>query len=207
MNAPEQGTGKAPKASSAPGPESSSVLSLSVERSSLFKLPRELRDYIYEYAFSSPHLFAITKDEGIPEPALLITCKIIRDEAIMLFYGRKRLMLDIHSYDPAVVLLWDLKKTQLVRSHGPAYVCPPYLHAGPKKWKNLMRMLELRQPGRISSLTAGAPSSPGYREELHSIEGLFRIVDEMQSKPWEAVEAMLDMLRPGLARLHQEWAL
>jgi hypothetical protein len=29
----------------------------------------------------------------------------------------------------------------------------------------------------------------------------------MQSKPWEAVEAMLDMLRPGLARLHQEWAL
>lgn len=66
--------------------DNGSAYGSSVAHSILFKLPRELRDYIYEYSFSGCR-YQVTKHGGIAEPALLSTYKVIRDEATLTFYG------------------------------------------------------------------------------------------------------------------------
>lgn len=106
--------------------EGSSASSPSVAHSSLFKLPRELRDYIYEYSFCSLYTtyregvrgIEMNKQGGIPEPALLFTSRILREEAATLFYGRRRFFIFIDSYDPAIMVLWKQKRQRLTQAHG-----------------------------------------------------------------------------------------
>lgn len=187
--------------------DNDSAYGSSVAHSILFKLPRELRDYIYEYVFSGTR-FHVTKHGGIPEPALLVTCKIIRDEAILTFYGdKKRLLLDIVSYDPAVLQLWCTKHRHLQRNHVIGPPMPSHRHIGTKNWNNLKRAIQLRHGKLINGFRRRPPGSPRYTDEKFFIVGLFTVADEMENRPWEAVEAVLDMLRPGLNKLDQGWAL
>lgn len=175
--------------------------------SNLFKLPRELRDYIYEYSFSGRR-YRVTKHGGIPEPALLSTCKVIRDEATLTFYGdEKRLILNVVSYDPAVLQLWCTKAMHLQRAHAIKRPKANHCHIGPRNWNNLKRTLQLRHCKLISPFRSRPPGSPGHTDEKFFISGLFTVADEMEDRPWEAVEAVLDMLCPGLVKLHQGWAL
>lgn len=70
--------------------QDSSSTSSSIDHSPLFKLPRELRDNIYEYAVYSEDddgICTVTRRRGIPEPPLLFTCNIIREEAVEVFYS------------------------------------------------------------------------------------------------------------------------
>jgi hypothetical protein len=180
MNTPEQLTA-ALKVSSASIPESSPASA--VTHSPLFKLPRELRDYIYEYAFcNGRHRLLVTKVGGIPEPALLLTCKIIRDEAVMLFYGRRRLKLIINSYDPAVMKLWLLKHQRLSRAYNLDPAIPSFRHIGPRNWDNLMTFLQLRHSNQLGSLYCDPPGSPRYNDERFFVMGLFKAVMEMQNR-------------------------
>jgi hypothetical protein len=187
--------------------ESNPAYLSSVAHSPLFKLPRELRDYIYEYAFCDPPLI-VTKHGGIPEPALLFTCNIIRDEAILAFYGReKRLVLFVDSYNPAVLRLWYMKQIHLKRSHGFLPSNINHRHVGIRNWNNLKRTLQLRHAHKIKPFKSRPPGSPRYTDEKFFIVGLFTMAEEMEDRSWEAVEIVLDMLRPGLVKLHQDWAL
>ena len=148
--------------------------------SPLFKLPRELRDYIYDYTFCSSRRHRITRDEGIPEPALLLTCKAIREEAAVLFYGCSRLTLNIISYDPTTILLWDLKELYLTRAYGFMPYRPHFRHAGRRNWHNLKLMLRLHLADMISSSSYNLPSPPAHSEERIFISGLFKIVRRMR---------------------------
>lgn len=175
--------------------------------SPLFELPRELRDYIYDYSFCSPRRPKITKDEGVPEPALLLTCKIVREEAASLFYGRKRLVLIIRSYDPASMLLWKLKKTYLTQAYGFELARSPFRHIGRRNWNNLKLMLRLHLAEKGGSLSSSPPGSPKFSEEELFVTGLFQAVRKMRGWPWDEVEAVVDMLRPGLVKLHSDRAV
>ena len=196
-------------AQGASGLESSAVFPPSVAHSPLFKLPKELRDYIYEYAFCTPpHQRTITKGGGIPEPALLFTCKIVRQEACPLFYGRQRLILVIDSYDPAVMVFWRLKKEQFARAYGlTSSGLHTYRRIGPRNWNSLKTMLRLHLAGKIGSLYRSLSGSQRVKDEGLFVAGLFKAVRKMKGWPWHRVEAVLDMLRPGLVKLHKEWAL
>jgi hypothetical protein len=202
-------SGSQTAAPAAPGQENSVTSPPSVAHSPLFKLPRELRDYIYEYAFwTPPSQRSITKAGGIPEPALLFTCKIVRQEASLLFYGRQRLILVIDSYDPAVMVFWRLKKEQFTRAYGPT---PSgvlnYRHTGPRNWNNLKMMLRLHLAEKIGSLYRSRSGSQTIKDERLFVAGLFKAVRKMKGWQWHRVEDVLDMLRPGLVKLHREWAL
>lgn len=189
------------------GLNSSAALPSSVAHSPLFKLPRELRDYIYEYSFSNPDLFRVTKDDGIPEPALLSICKLVRDEAIALFNGRERLRLSVKSYDPTVLVLWWLKKTRLARVYG---FQPSRLHVnhiGPRSYSSFKQALKFHHAGRIGHLKGGLPGSPEYCEERCFITGLLGVARKMKGIPWKEVETVLDGLRPGLVKMHPDWGL
>lgn len=181
--------------------------STSIDRSPLFGLPRELRDMIYEYTFSSSTAIRITKHAGIPEPALLLACKIIRDEAIASFYCPGRLIFIMDSYDPAVMLLWDSKTACLARDHNLRPVTPRCHRHGPRDWNNLKRSLQLHHDVVLHTRIRGrAPGSDRYTKEKAFIGALFDVAFNMRCQTWEVVEGVLEKLRLGLIKLHNEWA-
>jgi len=93
----------------------------SVAQSPLFRLPPELRNRIYEYAVyrSAEHGFCVvTATSGIPEPALLLTCKLIRQEAIGIFYAENKFMADTPSFDSRAYLLIRRKIISLLEGYG-----------------------------------------------------------------------------------------
>lgn len=138
----------------------------SVAQIILFELTRELRDYIYEYAFSGPR-YQVTKHGGIPKPALLLTCKVIRDDASLTFYGdEKRLILEIASYDPAVLQPWCTKQKQLQKTHVIKLPKANHRHSGPRSWNNLKRTLQLRH----GKLYQPISKSPVWLPRVHGRE-------------------------------------
>lgn len=59
-----------------------------MESSSLALLPRELRDIIYQYTFTSP--YAVTLQPGHIQHPLTKTCSQLRRETIILYYSLTR---------------------------------------------------------------------------------------------------------------------
>lgn len=98
---------------------SSTTTAISIAASPLFKLPAELRLRIYEYALYSDNdgLCEVTRKHGIPEPALLFTCKAVRDESVTLFYKVNSIRLVAESYHPAVHNL-IARKVAAIRTAG-----------------------------------------------------------------------------------------
>ncbi|GAB7335040.1 hypothetical protein MBLNU13_g06898t1 [Cladosporium sp. NU13] len=195
-------------------PTNTPTSSFSVAHSPLFKSPRELRDYIYEYSFyslytpngSGEYDIKVTKDEGLPEPALLLTCKTIREEAIMLLYGQDRLNLVIHSYDPAVMLLMNAERVYLKRDYNLTAAVQHASRAGPISWDNLKRTPQLVHSGHQLFVLIGARGVPNYSEEEEYLQGLTNVVRSMYYQKWDFVEDTLQMLRQGLVALNPNWA-
>jgi hypothetical protein len=184
----------------------STPLPSSVKDSPLFKLPRELHDVIYEFSYSADTHASVTKDAGIPEPGLLSTCKVIRNEAIAVFYGETRLNFIIDSDDPAVLLLWDGKKKYLAREYNLVPKAQWSTREGIRTWVNLKRCLQLWHSGTIQTWpNASAPGTPNYSEEKRFTRGLFEAVRAMRDRPWDEVCGVLDMLRLGLEKFHPVW--
>lgn len=204
MAAPDMGT---IQVSSATSPSS-------VAHSPLFKLPRELRDYIYEYSFCSLYTttrsgengIRVTKEGGIPEPALLLTCKAIRDEAVPLFYGKTRFHFIVHSFDPAVMLLWNAKKAHLRRDYNLAAPGQGLTRTGFRSWSNLKRTLQLVHSGHQLFVAVGPRDSPNFSGQEEFIQGMTNVARSMDDKEWDVVEETLQMLRHGLFALNPNWA-
>lgn len=89
----------------------SARLGRSVAHSPLFKLSAELRNTIYRLVLVEDHddccvepvvVDAIT---GIPEPGLLLSNKVVRSEALGIFYYENHWDCEVRNFDPAPVLL------------------------------------------------------------------------------------------------------
>lgn len=79
------------------------------------ELAPELRLIVYEYAlYLDDGVIGVNETAGIPEPALLLTSKTIRHEALPIFYTRNTLHLLIHSYTPATPLLIHRKQEAIL---------------------------------------------------------------------------------------------
>lgn len=179
----------------------SHTMAESVANSPLFKLPPELRLRIYEYTMCGKRHIKITRDEGIPEPALLLTCKIIRDEAIASFYEENDFTLISHADDPAVMVLWESKLLHLAQSHDILLEKPGLRRTGPPNWNNLKQFFRLYHEEKVHAIGAHPPGSEDYDDEAFFIRGLFKAVCSMRSQPWSEMEELLDHLRPGLIGL------
>lgn len=68
-------------------------------------------------------------------------------------------------------------------------------------------MLRLHLAEKISSLSASPSGSPTRSQERLFVAGLFKAVRKMRGWPWDRVEAVFDMMRPGLVNIRNEWAL
>lgn len=183
----------------------------------LLRLPPELRNTIYEYALRLDDGACIVSDTaGIPESALLITCKRIRREAIGIFYTINELHMIVDSCSPSVPILVKQKAVAMFKQYHCHINFPTLFLRGPQRWRNLVSWLRATHadPREIRSICAIAsdldkkPHSPLSRnraKEMAIVAGLFKMVVSMQGVQWEEVEEALKLLRYGLVRYDSEW--
>lgn len=195
---------------------SSNAVAQPFAQSSFARLPPELRLQIYEYAFYIPieeGRYVVTKEDGIPEPALLFTCKSIRYEAIDLFYRKSNFHLMMPSCDPTTEALMTRKEKLLnngeIKNRRQCYVDGPGSLGN--DWKNLQEWLRLYHAGEAHEMAPNAVSlyegddvGAVYVEQPF-IRTMFKLVAEMNGKPWEMVGELIDGFHCGLVALNRDW--
>ena len=82
---------------------------------------------------------------------------------------------------------------------------PAVRHIGPRRWNNLMRIIELHHAGRIGMLHGSSSESWAGGPDRLFAAGLLLVVHGMMEKPWQEVEKVLIVLRLGLTALHPGW--
>jgi len=105
---------------SAPVDSSMTFKESAVGDSPLFHLSGELRNEIYRHYFGDNESILVTT-AGVPEPALLATCRAIRKEALALFYHGKRLDFAMKRYDSSILMKWEPKRRSLEVAHADGY--------------------------------------------------------------------------------------
>lgn len=195
--------------------QNTSSTSVSVTRSPLFKLPRELRDKIYEYAVYSGDdgICYITREDGIPEPSLLFTCKVVREEAVEVFYNVNSVRPKVISLHPAAVVLHARKLRSLMmkglRTKGTDAITFDYNSLEFRTLEslqgNLMLWLQYVHVGEIR-ITPEFPKKKTTDSDAHLkiINSMFKIARGMGRSPWDYVKAILDDIWRGLIAVAKE---
>lgn len=170
--------------------------------SPLLKLPGELRNLIYEYATYTDGKCQITKAGGIPEPALLMTCKKIRKEAICIYYANNTAVLESISFDAAAERLFFRKYEVLLAHYDFELATPGMKFLGPPNWTNLKARLQSYHGGHSFVASSDEKLPP----TLTIVFGMMRAAMAMQSRSWEEVQSIFESLRAGLVTIDASWA-
>lgn len=186
--------------------------------SPLMKLPAELRTSIYEYALQLDNdgYFSVSQAEGIREPALLLTSKTIRREALAIFYAQNSISLLVDSYSPAMPLFIYKKQLAVFAQYKFKIAVRQVYSQGPPRWRNLLAWLRHAHEYEYVGVPFVRPGAPlGTRKycdwagdpirEGMVVAGLFQMVAVMDDAEWEDVEETLRMLRYGLVKFDPEW--
>lgn len=180
-------------------------------RSTLYRLSPELRNRVYSYALAPDGKFrVVTIENGIPEPAVLFTCKHIRKEAIGIFYNENKFLLTMRDYHPAVQLLWNRKTDALSHNINISKKVYWTKERGVKHWNNLKKSLRVIHSQRIEiedQENFDTDLSTNAREEENFRVGLEIMASMMKSQPWQQVEKVVDSLRIGLIKINRAWAI
>lgn len=183
--------------------------------SPFMNLAPELRLIIYEYAlYLDDGAIEVNETTGIPEPALLLTSKEIRHEALPIFYTQNTLHLLIHSYSPATPLLIHRKQEAVLAQYEFYIFVSHIVLDGPANWRNLLAWLrhvhESESP--VGIVQVAPPLKTGHRpgaleraKELTVVAGLFDVVGLLDDVRWDVVEKTLGMLRYALAAFDDDW--
>lgn len=170
-----------------------------------WKLPPELRTRIYEYALYQPGWCLLTKQHGIPEPALLLTCKFTRKEALGIFYAETNFRVDAPAFDPALYKMFA-RKDKIHPSYNHAVVSVYMDPLLPRHWQNLLAWLERHHAGNLPQPWLHGNFTLRFTvQEAGFIASLFAITSGLRERSWSEVEAVLVGLHSGLRALHGEW--
>jgi hypothetical protein len=181
----------------------------SVAKSPLFRFPAELRLTVYEYALYGDEdgICEVTREHGIPEPALLLTCKIIRGEALAVFSTVNVFRTLTESCHPAVIAMMQRK----LAGFGATGVKVDGLRVqsgfvGPPSFTNLVLWLKHAHSGGPSVTGISDSAVDGTKAPVHKfLEGLFGVAADMRGCPWTAVEKVINDLRGGSIALQEDW--
>lgn len=184
--------------------------------SPLLRLPPELRNTIYKFALRlDKGLCRVSKTAGTPEPALLLTCKEIRREAVSIFYSVNEVIMMVESYSQSVPRFMMEKYSALKTQYHYELNIGKVEQLGPRSWRNLLSWLRdshenASTPMGFLSLASelGTPQhkrGTGHHEkEAAVVDGMFLLTRTMKDMSWDEVEPILNLLRYGLERLSSE---
>jgi hypothetical protein len=213
MDQPLTHTTKAPNTEDKPNNATDSSAS-----SPFMKLAPELRNTIYEYAlYLDNGVIEVSVTAGIPERALLLTCKTIRSEAIGIFYSLNTIKLLIDSYSPAVPLFMHKKQEAILSQYQYKIEVSDVRLEGSSDWRNLLAWLRRyhEADGAVAfAINALGPplGTDGHKlegtrmaKELTIVAGLFDMVGHLDGVEWDSFEGTLGMFRYALAEFDEMW--
>ena len=178
----------------------------SVARSSLFKLPPEIRNMIYRFALLADDDLIITKTQGIPEAALLSVNKLVRSETYEIFYRENNFCCVLYNDDCAPLLLASQKFlghcefSAIDLTHG--MVLKVESGDDERNWKNLVAWFHCCH----QRVCCGLGSLPNDNAEESLLGGLFKMVISGPNITTSALDFLLESMRPPFVKLHQDWA-
>lgn len=182
------------------------TLPQSVAQSPLFvKLPPELRIRVYKYSVYGL-LCKVTTAHGIVEPAILLTCNVVRKEAIGIFYAENMVVVTTPSFEPIDALL-VARKDKILRSLYGCRITKFGLDVSlPRRWPNLLSMLRHLHAGNLPRLKVSRDAAQMFVEgEAGFIVSLSNIATGSRGRPWHEVQDIFVGLRAGLNALHRDW--
>ena len=151
----------------------------------LLSLPSELRIQISRYVVVNEQRISVSKTD-CTQPALLRTCRQIREECLKIFYGENHF--DIYLYD----LEYDLSTAHWCRN-GVEGQHRHWHYRGLWKWSNLKNWLQRRHAEPLNLVSR--PHNTDVDRHYRTVASLFNIVDTMKAHPWEEVEKVLEEVR------------
>ena len=181
----------------------SARLCSSVAHSPLFKLSTELRNTIYRLVLVEDHdeffiePVMVDNINRIREPGLLLSNKILRSEALGIFYYENHWKCEVHDFDPAPVLLLQSKFKMPFSKH-PMFIAITSVRreVDSKTWRNLTRWLHQCHERKCASLFDGVDCIDQYGRdqfaEMALLQGLFEVAErcpEMSPKTLNCVIA------------------
>jgi hypothetical protein len=187
-----------------------------VADSPLFNLPREIRDMIYRFALIHYGLnyrrigntitkmpIDITKNNGIPEPGLLLASKIIRYETYEMFYYENIFACRIEYFHPAPVLLAERKFSHWTdRSFGIGW--PEVgIDFSERRWNNLVFWLQMCHQDKCIGWDREFQGNEDAEDKM--LQGLF---DTALESPWyclDMLNCMLTSMRPAMEAVNSDW--
>lgn len=175
----------------------------SVADSPLFKLSPELRNAMYRLVLiDQEDGVEISKTHGIPEPALMTTCKLVRSESHSIFYQENIINHYVEMYDTAPIdfILHKLpagcwrgaENVRLVLDWNPC-------------WKNLVSWLQAFRRQEYIGIGATV-SGDGKSAEVVIVQGLFNVASQSVTVSSEAFECVLESMHSALLAVESDWA-
>ncbi|SMR62427.1 unnamed protein product [Zymoseptoria tritici ST99CH_1E4] len=170
--------------------------------SRLLALPPELRNQIFRDVVKYDYKHIIVTPQGYDRPPLLETCKMIRKDALKLFYYTNEFYGYIFEYDyTPIAKFFALREANNIRT----YVYFTLELQGVPNWNNLVDWVK-REHGAKFSPIKGIPEREGNEVRI-ILRGFFAMAIAMRGQEWEEVEARLHAARPALIALDRNWAL
>lgn len=167
--------------------------------SALLSLPPEMRNRIYRFALLHENdILTQTGSKPPADPAILRTCRQLRNEASGIYYQENDIVFEVESYDIDTYVRWTERSIHRRKAN------VKFRMSAPPNWANLLRWLKafydnawmLRLPpqgGRV------CPEPAGF---------LFDIAEEMQvgmGCTWGEVKRVLEFARGALAAVDEDW--
>lgn len=180
------------------------------ETSPFLELPPEMRNRIYRYTLLTDRFVGVSATH-LPEPAVLLACKQIRQEASSIYYNENRFLLDMVAFETAPILRWRNKELSVGRFSDCKIMTEAFVPVNmTPNWPNLVTWFKLWRDGKVD-ISFERPSL-GDKEEQRAegLEGkvigaMFSMVDEMSRLPWKATERVLKEQHRVLVAIDPRW--
>lgn len=179
------------------------------QQSPFFRLPAELRNIIYRLVLVQPneHGFQIAGTETLPDqPALLQTCRQIRNDAREMYFQQNEFIFNIVDFDAGPFIKW----CRVSDAHRTA--CAWMSINGAPNWSNLKAWVEHYYFGRVFGFTGevdwpslSLTTSAAFRVFEVATTEMARLPGQISLQDWSELEITLEHLHKMMATFDPRW--
>ncbi|KAK4614235.1 hypothetical protein CLAFUW4_08767 [Fulvia fulva] len=159
----------------------------------LLELPAELRNTIYRYTLCAEEEIAITSDSNnCHQPALLRTCRQVRQEAAPIYYHENEITIDAPDFDPSLIIaFWQHAGRHIPFDKRSKVLID--IGRNVRSWNNLLSWVKAFWDGRVTYMVPGDPGD----YEWNAGAGAFAIAIKVKAMKgaWADVEDWLEIYK------------
>ena len=158
----------------------------------LLGLPAELRNQVYRLALCETGKIAISQN-NFQQPALLRTCRQIREEASSIYSGENQITVLVHNLNASVALSWCQHSGRYASEWCKKIAVNLGHFSSTRNWGNLMRWVKHSTDRRVFGLDQGEKRTPWWNVAA----GAFAIAQRLHDAhmEWAEIEKVLEIYK------------